>query len=365
MHRAWLATRLRPGQRPRARGAHGARRPGAAGRGRRRGRSSRWTPSARCWWPSCSSSRPRPCGWWRATCARCSSAPSRWRPPRGCRALLIADSLDIGPGPVMAVLGGVVFALVRWRRCAGDARARPGPRRAATRPARRASRASRSRSTPARPPASSGPTAAARRRCSARCSASCPCGAARSSSTGRPAYVPQTDHARLDFPVSALDVALMGAYGRTPLYRRLGRGERAAAAAALDRVGLADRAGARFGDAVRRPAPARADRPRARAGRAGAAARRAAVGRRRAERRAHRGGASRAARRGPRAARGHPRRRAGARASSASCACTAARSRSARPPRCSRAAVLQETYGDELVVLEGGRAAVNVGHHHH
>ena len=29
---------------------------------------------------------------------------------------------------------------------------------------------------------------------------------------GRPAYVPQTERARLDFPVSALDVALMGAY---------------------------------------------------------------------------------------------------------------------------------------------------------
>jgi len=29
------------------------------------------------------------------------------------------------------------------------------------------------------------------------------------------------------------------------------------------------------------------------------------------------------------------------------------------------AAVLQETYGDELVVLEGGRSAVNVGHHDH
>ena len=27
--------------------------------------------------------------------------------------------------------------------------------------------------------------------------------------------------------------------------------------------------------------------------------------------------------------------------------------------------VLQETYGDELVVLEGGRPAVNVGHHDH
>ena len=39
---------------------------------------------------------------------------------------------------------------------------------------------------------------------------------------GPPAYVPQTDEARLDFPVSALDVALMGAYRRTPFYRRLG-----------------------------------------------------------------------------------------------------------------------------------------------
>ena len=34
---------------------------------------------------------------------------------------------------------------------------------------------------------------------------------------GRPAYVPQTEGARLDFPVSAHDVALMGAYGRTPV----------------------------------------------------------------------------------------------------------------------------------------------------
>ena len=44
---------------------------------------------------------------------------------------------------------------------------------------------------------------------------------------GPPAYVPQTDDARLDFPVNALDVALMGAYHRTPFYRRLGRAERA------------------------------------------------------------------------------------------------------------------------------------------
>ena len=64
---------------------------------------------------------------------------------------------------------------------------------------------------------------------------------------GRPAYVPQTEGARLDFPVSAHDVALMGAYGRTPWFRRVARDDRARADAALARVGLAEQAGARFG----------------------------------------------------------------------------------------------------------------------
>jgi ABC-type Mn2+/Zn2+ transport system ATPase subunit len=64
---------------------------------------------------------------------------------------------------------------------------------------------------------------------------------------GRPAYVPQTDRTRLDFPVSALDVVLMGAYARTPAWRRVARADREAARAALDRVGLADRARRRFG----------------------------------------------------------------------------------------------------------------------
>src|SRR5215213_7458253 len=36
---------------------------------------------------------------------------------------------------------------------------------------------------------------------------------------GRPAYVAQSGRARLDFPVSALDVVLMGAYARTPAWR--------------------------------------------------------------------------------------------------------------------------------------------------
>ncbi len=62
------------------------------------------------------------------------------------------------------------------------------------------------------------------------------------------AYVPQTERSRLDFPVSALDVALMGTYGSVPWYRRLGHPQRKAALAALERVGLADRAGSRFGE---------------------------------------------------------------------------------------------------------------------
>jgi ABC-type Mn2+/Zn2+ transport system ATPase subunit len=66
--------------------------------------------------------------------------------------------------------------------------------------------------------------------------------------SGRPAYMAQTERTRLDFPVTALDVALMGtlAAGRWWLPPR--RSEREAAAAALDRVGLARAAGIRFGE---------------------------------------------------------------------------------------------------------------------
>jgi ABC-type Mn2+/Zn2+ transport system ATPase subunit len=64
---------------------------------------------------------------------------------------------------------------------------------------------------------------------------------------GRPAYVPQTERARLDFPVSAFDVVLMGAFARTPWFRRVARHDRDAADAALARVGLDDQAGASFG----------------------------------------------------------------------------------------------------------------------
>jgi len=66
--------------------------------------------------------------------------------------------------------------------------------------------------------------------------------------SGRPAYMAQTERTRLDFPVTALDVTLMGtlAAGRWWLPPR--RAERHASAAALERVGLADAAGIRFGE---------------------------------------------------------------------------------------------------------------------
>jgi ABC-type Mn2+/Zn2+ transport system ATPase subunit len=64
---------------------------------------------------------------------------------------------------------------------------------------------------------------------------------------GAAAYVPQTDRTRLDFPVSALDVVMMGAYARTPAWRRVGRADRAAARAALERVGLDGERRHRFG----------------------------------------------------------------------------------------------------------------------
>jgi ABC-type Mn2+/Zn2+ transport system ATPase subunit len=59
--------------------------------------------------------------------------------------------------------------------------------------------------------------------------------------------VPQTERSRLDYPVSALDVAVMGALSRLPWWRRPRRPEREAAARALDRVGLAALADQTFG----------------------------------------------------------------------------------------------------------------------
>jgi ABC-type Mn2+/Zn2+ transport system ATPase subunit len=60
--------------------------------------------------------------------------------------------------------------------------------------------------------------------------------------------VPQTERSRLDFPVSALDVALMGTLSTLPWWRRPSRADRARARHALADVGLADRADRTFGD---------------------------------------------------------------------------------------------------------------------
>jgi manganese/iron transport system ATP-binding protein/manganese/zinc/iron transport system ATP- binding protein len=64
----------------------------------------------------------------------------------------------------------------------------------------------------------------------------------------RPAYVAQTERARLDFPVSALDVALMGALGSGRWWLPARRSDREAALEALERVGLGAQANTRFGE---------------------------------------------------------------------------------------------------------------------
>lgn len=59
--------------------------------------------------------------------------------------------------------------------------------------------------------------------------------------------VPQTERSRLDFPVSALDVALMGTLSTLPWWRRPGRAERHRAREALAAVGLEREADTTFG----------------------------------------------------------------------------------------------------------------------
>ena len=61
------------------------------------------------------------------------------------------------------------------------------------------------------------------------------------------AYVPQADTLDPEFPVSVAQVVLMGRYRRVGWVRRPGRADRRLAAEALAAVGLADRAGDRFG----------------------------------------------------------------------------------------------------------------------
>jgi ABC-type Mn2+/Zn2+ transport system ATPase subunit len=63
----------------------------------------------------------------------------------------------------------------------------------------------------------------------------------------RCATVPQTERSQLDYPVSALDVAAMGALSRLPWWRRPGRRDREVAMGALRQVGLGDLTRETFG----------------------------------------------------------------------------------------------------------------------
>ena len=209
-----------------------------------------------------------------------------------------------------------------------------------------------------------GPTAAARRRSSARCSASCRTAPGDVALAGRPGVRAADRGARLDFPVSAHDVALMGAYGRTPWYRRVARADRAKADEALARVGLAERAHDRFGTlsggqrqrvliarALVQDAPVLLlDEPLSGVDRPSAAQIERVF--------------ARAARRGPRAARGHARRRAGARWPRVLCL-NHGQVAFGAPADVLTTNVLRATYGDELVILDGAGQAITVVPHHH
>ncbi len=64
----------------------------------------------------------------------------------------------------------------------------------------------------------------------------------------RPGYVPQADDEQLDFPLTALDVVLMGGYRRRRCWQPLGRELRREGLDSLARVGLADRARSQIGE---------------------------------------------------------------------------------------------------------------------
>jgi manganese/iron transport system ATP-binding protein len=72
-------------------------------------------------------------------------------------------------------------------------------------------------------------------------------GRAPAQARGLTGYVPQNDSLDADFPVTAGQVVLMGRYRRIGWWRPTRAADRRIARAALDRVGLADRAGHRFG----------------------------------------------------------------------------------------------------------------------
>ncbi|SPT53455.1 Uncharacterized ABC transporter ATP-binding protein HI_1470 [Actinomyces bovis] len=74
--------------------------------------------------------------------------------------------------------------------------------------------------------------------------ADCPPGKAPRGTLG---YVPQVTDLDPTFPVTALDVVLMGTYPRLGLWRRPGRADKTRCLEALEAVGLRDRARLRFG----------------------------------------------------------------------------------------------------------------------
>ena len=72
--------------------------------------------------------------------------------------------------------------------------------------------------------------------------------------TGGVAYLPQHDGSRIDFPVSALDVVLMGTLVERRFWQRARRAEKQRALAALERVGLAGERRSDLRRALRRSA---------------------------------------------------------------------------------------------------------------
>lgn len=65
---------------------------------------------------------------------------------------------------------------------------------------------------------------------------------------GKVGYVPQRESVDWDFPVTVLDVALMGTYGGLGWFGRPGKAERKRAEEALDQTGIAALAGRQIGE---------------------------------------------------------------------------------------------------------------------